>query len=153
MGHQPAQPQRGTSLPSGHSGPRGEEGDSFRRRLTFGDPDPGQAYPSVFEGMTTRVQTVSTPERFRADVFQRHRSRTRSWRRELLVQKGEVTLGRFLHMGRGYSRTAALCHPMGGLPELGVAGFFPARGLSYHDRASRYLSPRRRKCLAGAKWE
>ena len=33
-----------------------------------------------------------------------------------------MTPGRSLRGWKGYSRTAALCHPMGGLPQLGVAG-------------------------------
>ena len=33
----------GTDRPSGHRGPRGDEGDSFRRRLSYGEPDARQA--------------------------------------------------------------------------------------------------------------
>ena len=40
---------------------------------------------------------------------------------------------------------------MRGLPQLGVAGMFDARGLSQHDRASLYHNPRQGKCLIGAK--
>ena len=58
---------------------------------------------------------------------------------------------RFLRVGKGYSRAVALCHPMGGLPKLGVAGVSDARGLSQHDRALLYHNPRRGKCLTGAK--
>ena len=60
--------------------------------------------------METWVQTVNTLDRFQAEGSQWHRGRVRSWRRELLVQKGEVTPGRFLRVWKGYSRTAALCH-------------------------------------------
>ena len=35
-----------------------------------------------------------------------------------------MTPGRFQRVGRGYSRTAALCHPMGRLPQLGVDGLY-----------------------------
>ena len=42
--------------------------------------------------------------------------------KETPVDGGRVTPGRFLRGWKGYSRTAALCHPMGGLPQLGVAG-------------------------------
>ena len=71
--------------------------------------------------MFTR-ETVNSPDWFRAEVSQGHRCTARSWRRELLLQKGEVTPGRFMRVARGYSRTAALCHPIRGLPQLGVAG-------------------------------
>ena len=77
--------------------------------------------------MAIWVQTVNTPDGFRAEVSQRHRGRARSWRRELLVQNEEVRPGRFLLVGRGYSRTAELCHSMGGIPQLGVAGLHDAR--------------------------
>ena len=53
--------------------------------------------------------------------------------------------------GRGYSRTAAPCHPMGGLPQLGVAGRYDARGLAQHDQASLHHNLRRVKRLTGAK--
>ena len=59
--------------------------------------------------MATWVQTVNTPDGFLSDISHRHPDRGRSRRRELLVQKREVAAGRFLRVGKGYSRTAALC--------------------------------------------
>ena len=101
--------------------------------------------------MATWVQTVNTPDGFRAEVSQGPRGRARYWHRELVVQKGEMTTGRILRVGRGYSRTAALCHPMSGLPQLGAAIMSDAKGLSRLARASLYHNPRRGKCPTGAK--
>ena len=42
-------------------------------------------YPKVC--VATWVQTVNTPVGFRAEVSQLHRSRARSWRRYIMVQK------------------------------------------------------------------
>ena len=39
-----------------------------------------------------------------------------------MSRKGEVTPGRLLRGWKGYSRTEAPCHHMGGLSQLGVAG-------------------------------
>ena len=61
-----------------------------------------------------------------------------------------MTSSRFLHVGRGYSSTAALSHPIGGLPQLSFAGMSDARGLLRHDRASLDHNPRGGKCLTGA---
>ena len=60
----------GTCRLSGQPGPRDDEGDSFRPRLSYGEPGAGQAWPSVFEGMATWVQAVNTPDGFWADGSQ-----------------------------------------------------------------------------------
>ena len=54
----------GTGRPSGYPRPPGDGGDSCRRRLGYEEPDAGQAYPSVSEGVATWVQTVNTPAGF-----------------------------------------------------------------------------------------
>ena len=136
----------GTGRPSGHPGPRGDEGDSFRRRLSYGEPDARQAEPSISEGMATWVQTVDTLDGFGPKSPSGTAVDLDPGVESFLSRKGAVTLGRFLRVGRGYSRTAALCHRMGGLPQLGVPSMFDARGLSKHDRASIYHNPRRGKC-------
>ena len=41
----------------------------------MGNPMLDQAYPCVFEGMVTWVQTVNTPVWFQSDVSQRYRVR------------------------------------------------------------------------------
>ena len=46
-----------------------------------------------------------------------------------------MTPGRSLRVRKGYSKTEALCNPMGGLPQLGVA-WFVRRGRAVTIRSS-----------------
>ena len=94
---------------------------------------------------------MNTPDGFQANVSQLQRGRSKSRRRELLVQKGEVTPGRILRDGsgiRGQWRHAKLWV---GLLNSESPGRSDTRGLSQHDRASLYHNPLQGKFLTGTK--
>ena len=98
--------------------------------------------------MATSTQTVNTPDGFRAEVSQLHCGRARSWRRELLVQKGGDDTWKVPAWLEGVFEDS------GAVPPYGWASSTQrrrsdARGLSQHDRASLYLDPRRGKSLSG----